>query len=147
MPSEEAVCITLTKYAYPKLLENMEWIFGKHFSIMSKTVWHVSRCIMRKFKHLLKINGSNVIPEIATEFMATMSAAGCLLPHCIGLIDGRVRGICKPTRNERQFYSGYKKRHALNFQAVCAPNGHTIDLHGERRLRRTKQEVSTGARR
>ena len=99
-------------------------------NVLSKTVRHLSRFIMRKFKHLLKIDGGYVTPEIATEFMATLSAAGCPLPHCIGFIDGTVRGICKPTRKERQFYSGYKRKHVLNFQAVCAPNGLIIDLSG-----------------
>ena len=56
--------------------------------------------------------------------------AGSPFPICIGFIDGTIRGICRPVRNQRTVYCGYKKTHAIKFQAVVGPNGLIVDLAG-----------------
>jgi len=41
----------------------------------------------------------------------------------VGYIDGTARSICRPTFNQRDFYSGYKKHHVIKYQSIVLPNG------------------------
>jgi hypothetical protein len=47
-----------------------------------------------------------------------------------GFIDGTMRAICRPDKNQRLYYSGYKKCHAIKFQAVTTPDGLMSHLAG-----------------
>jgi hypothetical protein len=40
-----------------------------------------------------------------------------------GFIDGTMRAICRPMQNQHLYYSGFKKYHAIKFQAVTTPDG------------------------
>ena len=48
----------------------------------------------------------------------------------VGFIDGTVRPICRPTVNQRDFYNGHKRTHALKYQSVTAPDGLILCLYG-----------------
>ena len=45
-------------------------------------------------------------------------------------MDGTVRPICKPKHDQRAFYNGHKRVHALKFQSVVAANGMIANLFG-----------------
>lgn len=47
-----------------------------------------------------------------------------------GFIDGTMRAICRPKQNQRLYYSGYKKCHAIKFQVVTTPDGLMSHLGG-----------------
>ena len=47
-----------------------------------------------------------------------------------GFIDGTVRPICRLSHDQRFFYNGRKRTHALKFQAVTAPDGLISQLFG-----------------
>ena len=49
-------------------------------------------------------------------FSAAVHAKGAALQQCWGFIDGTVRPIARPTRNQRIMYSGHKRIHCLKFQ-------------------------------
>ncbi|DAZ99510.1 TPA: hypothetical protein N0F65_005382 [Lagenidium giganteum] len=51
-------------------------------------------------------------------------------PSCIGFIDGTVRAICRPSRQQRFVYNGQKRKHALKYQSVITPDGIIRHLHG-----------------
>ena len=56
---------------------------------------------------------------------------GGLLPCCIGFIDGTVRGIARPhNRLQKVVYNGHKRKHAIKFQSIVAPDGIIIHLFG-----------------
>jgi len=40
-----------------------------------------------------------------------------------GFIDGTLRQICRPTHNQCNWYSGYKKYHAFKYQAIMTLDG------------------------
>ncbi|CAN0383785.1 unnamed protein product [Pylaiella littoralis] len=48
----------------------------------------------------------------------------------LGFIDGTVRGIARPKRDQRLFYNGHKRKHAMKFQGVITPDGLFVDLWG-----------------
>lgn len=47
-----------------------------------------------------------------------------------GFIDGTMCAICRPIENQRLYYSGYKKCHAIKFQAIVTPDGLISHLSG-----------------
>ena len=56
-------------------------------------------------------------------FANAVHEKGAALDDCWGFIDGTVRPICRPQRNQRLDYNGHKRVHAIKFQSVVAPNG------------------------
>ena len=55
---------------------------------------------------------------------------GAPLDNCWGFIDGTVRGICRPGKDQRVSYSGHKWKHGLKYQSVVAPNGMIANIFG-----------------
>jgi hypothetical protein len=45
-------------------------------------------------------------------------------------IDGTIRRICRPVRNQKAAYSGHKRYHGIKFQSVFGPEGFYMSLHG-----------------
>ena len=45
-------------------------------------------------------------------------------------VDGAVRPICRPGKNQRVVYNGHKRIHAPKFQSVVIPNGLIANLYG-----------------
>ena len=45
-----------------------------------------------------------------------------------GVIDGTVRPIFRPGRNQRVMYNGHKKWHSIKFQSIATPNGLIANL-------------------
>ena len=39
-------------------------------------------------------------------------------------------GVARPERDQRSYYSGYKHRHGIKFQALMAPDGMILSLCG-----------------
>ncbi len=63
-------------------------------------------------------------------FATTIHNKGAVLDNCWGFVDGTVRPICRPKRNQREVYNGHKRVHALKYQSVVAPNGLIANLYG-----------------
>ena len=80
--------------------------------------------------HASKMGGIDVWTDLAPELARLAAAAGSPAPDVIGFIDGTFRPIARPVRHQRQFYSGYKKRHGLKFQTVQGTNGLILDYWG-----------------
>ena len=55
---------------------------------------------------------------------------GAALQTCWGFIDGTVRPISRPGRNQRVMYNGHKKVHSIKFQSIATPNGLIANLYG-----------------
>ena len=53
-----------------------------------------------------------------SAFSDAIHRRGAPLTSCIGFIDGTVRQITRPTRNQRHVYSGHKRVHCLKFQVI-----------------------------
>ena len=51
-------------------------------------------------------------------YAAAITAKGALMETCFGFIDGTVRPIARPGKNQRLLYNGHKRVHALKFQSV-----------------------------
>ena len=51
-----------------------------------------------------------------------------IIKNAWGFGDATRQKICRPTRNQRVYYSGYKKKHQLKYQGVSTPDGLVVDF-------------------
>ena len=123
IPIEDAVCILLHRMAFPIRLEEMEIKFCRCHIVLSRTINYMVRFILDRFGHLLCLDRGYVTAAAARVFMRAISIAGSPLPCCIGFIDGTVRAMCLPGENQRPYFNGHKRLHALKFP------GSGLELH------------------
>ncbi|XP_065311757.1 uncharacterized protein [Dermacentor albipictus] len=132
VPGREALCITLRRLAYPNRWCDLETIFGRHSSVMSSVASEVIFYIVSEFSHLLEDcnNHDWLCPATLGEFANAIRNRGAALTNCWAFIDGTARPICRPKRNQRDYFSGHKRMHMLKYQSVMCPNGIVCQLDG-----------------
>ncbi|KAL3190188.1 hypothetical protein MRX96_020497 [Rhipicephalus microplus] len=132
VPGDEALCITLRRLAYPNRLRDLEHLFARHSSTISSLTNEVLRHIEDNFFHLLDDVNNHTWLNLDTleEFSQAVHAKGAPLTNCWAFTDGTVRPICRPTRNQKVYFSGHKRVHALKYQAIMCPNGIICQLDG-----------------
>ncbi|XP_070387683.1 uncharacterized protein [Dermacentor albipictus] len=132
VPGEESLCITLRRLSYPNRLCDLEHLFGRHYSVISSVTNIVLSHIESNFKHLLKDVNSHSWLDIPTleEFSQAVHSKGAPLDNCWGFIDGTARAICRPSTNQKMFFSGHKRTHAVKYQSIMCPNGIICQLNG-----------------
>jgi len=69
-------------------------------------------------------------PRNLEVYADVITQKGAALHTCFGFIDGTVRPISRPIRNQNIVYNGHKRVHSLKFQSVTLPNGLIANLFG-----------------
>ena len=64
------------------------------------------------------------------RYARATSTEGCPLANCVGFIDGTVHPTCRPKYNQKEFYNGHKRTHAIKFQSLILPNGMIAHMYG-----------------
>ena len=64
------------------------------------------------------------------QYSQAIRTKGASLNNCFGFIDGTVRPISRPGRNQRIVYNGHRRVHALKFKSIALPNGLIGNLYG-----------------
>lgn len=121
----EGLLILLRRLSYPNRLHELENVFNRDISVLSRTANFMADFIYRKFRHLVVSLGSHLwlTEECLERFANIISGAGCVYDNIVGFIDGTARAICRPKYHQRELYSGYKKQHSVKYQSVIFPNG------------------------
>ncbi|KAF4132558.1 DDE superfamily endonuclease [Phytophthora infestans] len=125
----EAVCILLHRLSYPKRHYDMIHRFGRSTSALCRIFMHVDTRIL-----------STAMKQCGR---AHPCICRCRAPHRVAyeerfaFIDGTKNRICRPSSRpgrgenlQKQVYSGHKRTHCLNYQAVVAPDGLTLHFWG-----------------
>ena len=129
--STEALCILLKRLAYPCRYVDMIPRFARAVPELCMVFNQVLDYIDSHFGHLLQdLNQNWLAPEHLTVFANTISDKGAALNNVWGFIDGTVRGISRPTHNQRIVYNGHKRKHGLKYQSISTPNGMIANLFG-----------------
>ena len=68
--------------------------------------------------------------ECLESYAPTIFEKGAPLTNCFGFVDGTVRQICRPGKNQQVVYNSHKEYTPLKFQAVVLPNGIVANLFG-----------------
>ena len=123
------LCLVLRRFSYPNRLKGLQNEFGLHFSSISKILKFVVTFIFKKWAKLLLNFDKNIwlTQGFLAEVAAFVHKKGAPLRNCIGFIDGTARAICRPSKFQKEVYSGHKRIHCLKFQSITVPNG--IILH------------------
>ncbi|CAN7977247.1 unnamed protein product [Ixodes persulcatus] len=129
---DEALCIALRRLSYPVRLCDMRREFGRAESTLSLFANSVLKDIVAAIGPLLGNFARNpwLTSTALEEFSHAVQQKGAPLPNCWGFIDGTARAMCRPSRDQRAYFSGHKRFHALKYQSIMCPNGIIVHLHG-----------------
>ena len=126
----EGICIFLKRFAYPCRYLDMIPRFAKAVSqfclisnlVMDHAYTHWNHSLPTFNQHWLSANCIETFPN------AIFQKSGAL-QNCLGFVDGTVRPVFRPSRNQQVLYNGHKNVHALKFQSVAVPTGLVANLY------------------
>jgi hypothetical protein len=140
----EATCILLRRLATPCRWVDMTTEFGRHPSNLSEIFYCALDNFYDKFRSLTEGWPDEFVRGRADVYARAISERGASLPRTIGFIDGTTLTIARPSGlRQRATYSGHKRRNCLKFQAVAAPDGLLLSLHGPMEGRRHDMTMYT----
>lgn len=82
------------------------------------------------WRPLLNFNPKFHTPERLDHYAACIATAGSPIFDIWGFIDGTIKEMCRPVEDQDVVYNGYKKHHALKYQAVVTPDGFLCPVYG-----------------
>ena len=127
----EGLCMLLKRFAYPCRYSDMVPCFGRPVAELAMISNKVTDFIYEQHNHrLTRWNDTILNPLELENYANAVNAKGAPLGNCFGFIDGTVRPICRPDKDQRIVYNGHKRVHALKFQSVVIPNGLIANLYG-----------------
>ena len=127
----EGLCMVLKRFAYPCRLGDMIHRFGWAVPEISMITTRFEKWIFDH--HHAKITGWNdqlLSRDKLQVYADAVADRGAALSNCFGFVDGTVRPICRPGKDQKVVYNGHKRVHALKFQSVSLPNGLVAHLYG-----------------
>lgn len=127
----EALCIFLKRFAYPCRYSDMLPRFARPVPQLCMISSQVMDFIYQTHNHRLRSFNQPWLSQASLQNYAdVIHATGAPLPNCWGFIDGTVRPVSRPGKNQRVLYNGHKRVHAIKFQSIVAPNGLIANLFG-----------------
>ena len=128
----EALCIFLRRFSYPiRYADMMHRFGGRPVPELCVITNHVMDFIYEKWKHLLDdFNLPFMQPTDLEDYCRAIHAKGAFLDSCFGFVDGTLRPISRPGRDQNTVYNGHKKTHGIKFQSVVVPNGLIAHMYG-----------------
>ena len=127
----EGLCILLKRFAYPCRYSDMVSCFARPVPEIAMISNRMVDFIYEQHSHrITRWNGTVLNPDQLETYADAVSAKGAPLENCFGFIDGTVRPICRPEKDQRIVYNGHKRLHGLKFQSVVIPNGLIAHLYG-----------------
>jgi hypothetical protein len=70
-----------------------------------------------------------ISPRLAF-YSAAIASRGACFDTCWGFLDATCRRIARPSKQQRAFYSGYKKMHRIKFQDIVCLDGLCVHVFG-----------------
>lgn len=127
----EALSLTCARLARAGDLYDLVTRYDHSESAISEIVNYTVCAIDITWARLLDFNHTHLLsPSNLAMYAAAIHAAGAPLATVWGFIDCTLRHIARPSRYQEAAYNGYKKFHALKYQAVAIPNGMIAHLFG-----------------
>lgn len=127
----EVLCIVLNRLTYPSRFSQLQEFFHRPkkecnlFFLLG-----IDHLYQNFHTRITDWNQPWLTQDAIYTYCAAIHAAGSPLQNCWGFVDGTVREMCKPSRNQREVFSGHKRFHGLKFQSIVTPNGLIVNLYG-----------------
>ena len=120
----EALCLLLRRLAFPCRYSDLIPKFGRPVPELSVIYNHMVDYVYDTFGVLLTSLDQEWLSQANLKsFAEAVYASGAPLDNCWGFVDGTLRGISRPGKDQRIMYSGHKRKHGFKYQAVTTPNG------------------------
>lgn len=130
VPARVAFAVTLWRLAAPTTLIRDRLFWGISETLICEIFNLTIEAIFDRWGHLVnELQVDAILPKI-DDFCLAVEEKGAPLPRCWGFLDGTVRKISRPSRQQRLYYNGWKRVHALKYQAVDSPDGIIRQLWG-----------------
>jgi hypothetical protein len=143
VPVLEGVGLVCARYSRPGNLHDLAERFDRCQSAISEIVNEYTALIDNRWSHILDFDTVLLSPENLEKYATAVSNCGSPMATIWGFLDCTIRQICRPSLAQRLAYNGYKKMHALKFQAVMLPNGLIGHLFGPVEGRRADPHLLT----
>lgn len=127
---ELQLLVLLRRLAYPCRLVELEAFFSMSKATVSRIVNYALHFIHENHGHLLRFDSRKMTSTRQECLAAAIHRKGAPLSNCVGFIDGTIRAMCRPTRNQKAYYNGHKRTHCLKFQSLVGPDGLIIAMEG-----------------
>ncbi|KAF8308857.1 hypothetical protein DL93DRAFT_2118386 [Clavulina sp. PMI_390] len=121
--AHEALAILLARLASSGTLSSLTDVFGYSETQLSGCINATGELIITRWQHLLAFSETRFTPSTLDMYAKAVRIKGCPSHQIWGFIDCTIMPLCRPTRNQRTVYNGYKRQHALKYQGVTLPNG------------------------
>jgi nuclease HARBI1 len=127
---ETALCIVCARLSYPSRWTALADLFGRSPSWLSSIFLDVMLHLHRRFKAILEWHPS-LTYERLQEYATAIERVGGV-EGVWGFVDGTFKGHQRPSggREQRVVYSGHKRKHGINFQAIVGACGLVLSLFG-----------------
>lgn len=125
-----ALCMLLRRLSYPTRLADVEMQFGWEKTRFSQITRATAMFIYQRWKHLLRFDSTRLTPLKLKEYASIVNRKGCPLNVVAAFIDGTLRRVSQPVRNQRLVYNGWKRVHCIKFHSLIAPDGLHIHVFG-----------------
>ena len=127
----EALYIILWRLAFRICFYDIVSRFGRSVPDLCK----ITHCVMNHiyYNHRHRIQNwfhPFLLPASLVEYASAIHKKGASLSSSFGFVDGTVRPICKPGKNQKALFNRHKWVHSLRFQCVALPNKLTANLLG-----------------
>lgn len=107
-------------------LTSAQWSVSNQLVVNELSFW-----IDERWGQLLGSDTDGILaPEKLESYAYAIHKAGAPIASVWAFLDCTIRAMCRPFSYQRQAYNGYKKVHALKYQAVKLPNGLLGHIHG-----------------
>ena len=117
---EEFLMILLRRLSYPSRYNMLTDVFGRSKAALS-SIFNFG---------LEHIHGKMLTPAYLGRMCAMNREEDYIPEDCVGFIDGTIRPICRPGRNQRAYYNGHRRIHSLKHQSIAFPDGMIVFADG-----------------
>jgi len=126
---EMAFAVLLYRLSTPCRLKALMHIFQRSCAWLCTVFGDVVAHLTRHFHSLLFWDDRRLTYATVAQYARAVEEKSGVR-GVWGFIDGTMRAICRPQQNQELYYSGYKKCHAVKYQAVFTPDSLISDLAG-----------------
>lgn len=125
----EGLCLLMRRLAYPCRYVDLVKMFARPELCM------ICNTVLDGIydKHAFRLTSWDqffLSPLYLEQYCQSIAEKGSPLKNCFGFINGTVRAIARPDKNQRTVYNGHKRVHALKFQSIALLNGLIGNLYG-----------------
>ncbi|KAJ3752078.1 hypothetical protein EV360DRAFT_26278, partial [Lentinula raphanica] len=117
--SVEALGLLLLRFRHGTDEFELSTRYNRSQSAISEILTWMVRFLDERWKHLLDCDQEGILhPDKLVTYANAITGLGSPLKNCIAFLDCTIRRVCRPGWGQNVAYNGYKKFHALKYQAL-----------------------------